>query len=79
MSSKTKRYKVRWTEAEDFSDIFISPTMMMDHFPYNIANALEAAAASYGITTDIGREELEETPLTQSQRSDVQEGTKKCS
>lgn len=51
----------------------------MDHFPYNIANALEAAAASYGITTDIGREELEETPLTQSQRSDVQEGTKKCS
>jgi len=46
---ETKKYKVRWTEAEDLSEIYISPTMMVDHFPYNVAHALEIAAESYGV------------------------------
>jgi len=46
---ETKKYKVRWTEAEDLSEIYISETMMDDHFPYNVARALDAAADSYGV------------------------------
>ena len=65
MAGKTKKYKVRWTEAEDFSDIYISPTMLVDHFPYNIAHALEAAAESYNIVFDQGREMVEDNPQNQ--------------
>mmetsp|Transcript_15200 Transcript_15200/g.29639 ORF Transcript_15200/g.29639 Transcript_15200/m.29639 type:complete len:999 (+) Transcript_15200:251-3247(+) len=72
---QTKKYKVRWTEAEDFSEIYISPTMMMDHFPYNVSHALEAAAASYGITSDQEREEEEE----KEKEEERGEGTKKSS
>mmetsp|Transcript_19659 Transcript_19659/g.42728 ORF Transcript_19659/g.42728 Transcript_19659/m.42728 type:complete len:394 (+) Transcript_19659:1628-2809(+) len=46
----TKKYKVRWTNAEDLSGLVISSTMMVDHFPYNIAHALDVAADSYGVT-----------------------------
>ena len=60
----TTKYKVRWTEsAEDISGILISPTMMSDHFPYNVARALEVAAESYGVTdhdqNTTSRDELE--------------------
>ena len=46
---ETKKYKIKWTEPEDLSEIYISPTMMVDHFPYNVAHALDAAADSYGV------------------------------
>lgn len=48
--NETKKYKVRWTNAEDISGLVISNTMMVDHFPYNVARALDAAADSYGVT-----------------------------
>ena len=60
---ETKNYKVRWTSAEDLSEIYISPTMMVDHFPYNVARALDVAADSYGVAdqaTDLHeRDQLE--------------------
>ena len=39
---------------------FAAPTMLADHFPYNIAHALEVAAESYGTAcraTDLYRDE----------------------
>jgi len=47
--TERKKYKLRWTDAEDLSEIYISETMMFDHFPYNVAHALDVAAESYGI------------------------------
>jgi len=49
---ETKQYKVRWTDAEDLSEIYISATMMVDHFPYNVAHALDVAAESYGVVDE---------------------------
>lgn len=46
---ETKQYKVRWIDAEDLGEIYISPTMMVDHFPYNVARALECCASAYGV------------------------------
>ncbi len=76
---QTKKYKVRWTEAEDFSEIYISPTMMMDHFPYNVSHALEAAASSYGITSDQAREEEKEEEVGEMAEEGSGGGTKKSS
>ncbi|KAL7540576.1 hypothetical protein ACHAXR_011065 [Thalassiosira sp. AJA248-18] len=50
---KTKKYKIQWTEAEDLSEIYISPSMMSDHFPYNVARALNVAAESYGVADEV--------------------------
>ena len=44
-----KKYKVRWIESADLDEIRIAPTMMMDHFPYNVSRALDVAAESYGL------------------------------
>jgi hypothetical protein len=64
---------VRWTEREDFGEIYISPSMLVDHFPYNVANALEVAAASYDIALDKGRIRMDETP----ERHTMKRGDKK--
>ena len=56
MPVDTKTYKVRWSEKEDFSEIYVSPTMLVDHFPHNVARALECAAKAYDIGLDEGRE-----------------------
>ena len=58
MSSDKKMYKVRWSEKEDFAEIFVSPSMLVDHFPHNVARALEYAAKSYDIPLDQGRESI---------------------
>ncbi|KAL3793242.1 hypothetical protein HJC23_000784 [Cyclotella cryptica] len=58
MSINTKKYKVKWSDKEDLSEIFISPSMLVDHFPYNIARALECAARSYDIPLNQGRDAI---------------------
>ena len=45
-------------ENDDLAEIFISPSMMVDHFPHNVARALECAAKSYYISLDEGRESI---------------------
>ena len=45
-------------ENADLAEIFISPSMMVDHFPHNVARALECAAKSYDISLDEGRESI---------------------
>lgn len=77
MSHETKKYKVRWADPSDFAEIFVSPSMMIDHFPYNIDRALEVAAKSYGIALNQGSEILEEASLNCSQTHNFQGGTKK--
>jgi hypothetical protein len=39
-------------EAKDMNEIVISSSMMSDHFPYNVARALEVAAISCGVFDD---------------------------
>lgn len=56
MPLDTKTYKVRWSEKEDFSEIYVSPSMLVDHFPHNVGRALECAAKAYDIPLDEGRE-----------------------
>jgi hypothetical protein len=58
MSVDTKTYKVRWSDREDFSGILVSPSMLVDHFPHNVARALDCAAKSYDIPLDEGREAI---------------------
>mmetsp|Transcript_4889 Transcript_4889/g.8404 ORF Transcript_4889/g.8404 Transcript_4889/m.8404 type:complete len:873 (-) Transcript_4889:63-2681(-) len=69
--ARTQKYTVLWTEAEDLSEICISSSMMSDHFPYNVARALQVAAEAVGVfdikTTEINSNE------------DMQEGEKKRS
>ena len=50
---ETKKYKIQWSEAEILSEIYISTTMLADHFPYNVARALDSAAESYGIDVQV--------------------------
>lgn len=68
---ETKKYKIQWSEAEVLSEIYISPTMMADHFPYNVARALDFAAESYGIddqlTDSQEPDQLEERLLNSSE------------
>ena len=45
----TQKYTVRWIEAEDISEIVISKTMAVDHFPYNVSRALSEIASSCGV------------------------------
>jgi hypothetical protein len=45
-------------DKEDLSEIFISPSMLVDHFPYNVARALECAANSYNIPLNQGRDAI---------------------
>jgi len=56
--AKTKKYTVLWTEAEDLSEIRVSSSMMVDHFPYNVARALQAAAESVDVF-DIRTDEID--------------------
>lgn len=60
---RQKKYKIQWSEAEILSEIYISTTMLADHFPYNVSRALDSAAESYGIdvqaTNDHHRNHLE--------------------
>ena len=56
--AKTKKYTVLWIEAEDISEICISSSMMVDHFPYNVSRALQAAAESVG-AFDIRTDEID--------------------
>jgi hypothetical protein len=58
MPIDTRAYKVRWSDQEDFSEIFVSPSMLVDHFPHNVARALECAAKSYNIPLKEGREAI---------------------
>jgi hypothetical protein len=58
MPTDTKAYKVRWGEKYDFSEIVVSPSMLVDHFPHNVARALECAAKSYDIPLKEGRESI---------------------
>ncbi len=67
----TQKYTVLWTEAEDLSDICISTSMMVDHFPYNVSRALQVAAESVNVF-DIRTDEL-------STHEIMQEGEKKRS
>ena len=55
---QTHKYTVRWTTSEDLSEICISTTMMVDHFPYNITRALQVAAESVDLL-DISADEME--------------------
>lgn len=68
---RTQKYTVRWTEAEDLREIIISSSMMVDHFPYNVARALEVAAESVGVF-DNSVDEINPNEV-------VQEGEKKRS
>lgn len=70
--SKTRKYTVRWTEAEDLSEICISSSMIVDHFPYNVARALQVAAESVGVYDISTADEINSTEV-------VQEGEKKRS
>lgn len=67
----TKKYTVLWTEAEDLSDICISTSMMVDHFPYNVSRALQVAAESVDVF-DIRTDEINSNEV-------IQEGEKKRS
>jgi len=58
MDVDTKTYKVRWSENDDLAEIFISPSMLVDHFPYNVARALVCAAKSFDVPFDEGREAI---------------------
>jgi len=69
--ARTHKYTVLWTEAEDLSDICISTSMMVDHFPYNVARALRVAAESVDVF-DIRIDEINSNEV-------MQEGGKKRS
>lgn len=49
ISHKTKKYKLLWTDPKDLAEIFISPTMLVDHFPYKVEHALHVAAESFDL------------------------------
>ena len=71
LNPTTTKYKVRWTEVEDLSGILISPTMMSDHFPYNVARALDVAAESYGLTDE------DQNTTSRVELENILEGAKK--
>jgi len=49
ISHKTKKYKLLWTDPKDLAEIYISPTMLVDHFPYKVEHALNVAAESFDL------------------------------
>jgi sn1-specific diacylglycerol lipase len=49
INHQTKKYKIVWIDAKDLTEIYISPTMIGDHFPYNVERALNVAAESFGL------------------------------
>jgi len=42
-------YDARWAEAEDFGEILVSNSMMLDHDPLNVCLAIEGIASSMGL------------------------------
>jgi hypothetical protein len=44
--SEDSRYEFRWADRHEFSEIRVTPKMMMDHYPDNVHDALLDVASS---------------------------------
>ena len=54
LSSTYSDYTPIWAESHEFSEIVVSPTMGLDHFPNTVCLELEGVARSFGIDSSLG-------------------------
>ncbi|KNC99851.1 uncharacterized protein SPPG_05225 [Spizellomyces punctatus DAOM BR117] len=53
------RYTARWADKADFTEILLSRSMLMDHFPYNVRKGLNEALETFTAAEAIGHDVLE--------------------
>ncbi|TPX65219.1 hypothetical protein SpCBS45565_g05341 [Spizellomyces sp. 'palustris'] len=53
------RYTARWADKADFTEILLSRSMLMDHFPYNVRKGLNEALETFTATEGAENDVLE--------------------